>query len=341
MPEVMEDVRISINPKSQKFEQRLRYFIRSQNKTWSTEKTYLLWIKRFIYFHGKRHPKEMGPDEVNQFLNHLAIERNCSPSTQATALNALSFLYNQFLKKELGKLDFQLSRRQPKIPVVFSAQEAQQVIEYLEHPYSLMARLLYGAGLRLNECLSLRVKDIDFQMSQILVMQGKGNKQRYTVLPNSLVPELQSQIRRVAVLHRQDLAQGYGEVYMPNALARKYPRAATSLAWQYLFPSSNISVDPQSGVKRRHHLHARSIQKAVKAAIQLANINKMASCHTFRHSFATRLLENGYDLRTIQELLGHSDVETTEIYTHVVKKGGKGVVSPVDTPQNPCIAAGC
>lgn len=330
MPQVMEDVRVPVDPKSPRFEHQLRAFFRSQNKTWSTEKTYLLWIKRYIYFHNKRHPRDLGAAQVNEFLNYLSVERNCSPSTQATALNALSFLYNQFLKQELGNLDFQHARRQPKIPVVFSAQEARQVISHLDYPYSLIARLLYGAGLRLGECLSLRVKDIDFSMNQILVMQGKGNKQRYTVLPSSLVPELQGQIGKVAALHKQDLGHGFGEVYMPNALARKYPSAAKSLGWQYLFPSANISTDPQSGVKRRHHLHSRSIQRAVKAAIQSAGINKMASCHTFRHSFATRLLENGYDLRTIQELLGHSDVETTEIYTHVVKKGGKGVVSPVD-----------
>lgn len=327
---VMEDIPTYVNPNGTSFIQRLRLFIRSQNKTWATEKTYVLWIKRFIYFHNKRHPKDMGDFEVNAFLNHLSVNKNCSPATQAIALNALSFLYNQFLQKKLGQLDFKPAKRQTKIPVVFTHEEAHTVIRQLKYPYSLMVRLLYGTGLRVNECLSLRIKDIDFGMNQILVMQGKGNKQRFTILPSSLVPELKEQIQKVSAIHKQDLIDGYGEVYMPNALAKKYPSAAKSLGWQYVFPSSKISTDPQSGVQRRHHIHARSVQKAVRDAIRACGINKMASCHTFRHSFATRLLESGYDLRTIQDLLGHSDVETTEIYTHVVRKGGRGVISPID-----------
>lgn len=330
MLEIKEDIPPYVNPTSMGFIQRLRIFIRSQNKTWATEKTYVLWIKRYIYFHHKRHPKDMGAPEVNAFLNHLAVNKNCSPATQAIALNALSYLYHQFLGIKLERLEFKKPKKKPKIPVVFTRDEAKAVISQLKYPHSLMARLLYGSGLRLNECLSLRVKDIDFGMNQILVMQGKGNKQRYTVLPSALVNELKEQISKVEEIHKQDLKHGYGEVYMPNALSRKYPSAAKSLAWQYLFPSNNISTDPQSGVRRRHHMHARSLQKAVRTAIRDCEIQKMASCHTFRHSFATRLLESGYDLRTIQELLGHSDVETTEIYTHVVGKGGKGVVSPID-----------
>lgn len=330
MHDIMEDVRIQINPKSPRFLDQLRLFIRAQNKSWSTEKTYVLWIKRYIYFHNKKHPSEMGAHDVTAFLNHLAVDRHCSPSTQATALNALSFLYNQFLKKELGKLSFSHAKRPPKLPVVFTADEARSVIGNLSYPHDLIGKLLYGSGLRLNECLSLRVKDIDFGMNQILVMQGKGNKQRFTVLPASLKPALEKQINKVKELHAQDLKAGYGEVYMPYALARKYPQAARSLGWQYLFPSSKIAMDPQSGVYRRHHIHSRSVQRAVKQAVNAAQIHKMASSHTFRHSFATRLLERGYDLRTIQELLGHSDVTTTEIYTHVVKKGGMGVISPID-----------
>ena len=326
----MDDIRIKVNTQKPSFIQQLRIFMRSQNKTWATEKTYILWIRRFIFFHNKRHPKEMGANEVNAFLNHLSVDRNCSPATQALALNALSYLYNQFLQKELGKLEFQPSRRTAKIPVVFTSKEANLVIENLAYPYSLVAKILYGSGLRLNECLSLRVKDIDFGMSQILVMQGKGNKQRFTVLPDSLKADLKRQIQRVARIHKLDLENGFGEVYMPNALARKYPSAAKSLGWQYIFPSANISTDPQSGVRRRHHIHSRTVQKAIKRAVNASGINKMASSHTFRHSFATRLLESGYDLRTIQELLGHADVETTEIYTHVVKKGGKGIISPID-----------
>lgn len=326
----MDDIPVNIRYEQPGIIQRLRILMRSQNKSWKTEKTYIFWIKRYIYFHNKRHPKDMGPNEVNAFLNHLSVNLNCSPSTQAVALNALSFLYNQFLQQELGQLSFKASKRSPKIPVVFTREEAHKVISHLDHPHSLIARILYGSGLRLNECLSLRVKDIDFGMNQILVMQGKGNKQRFTVLPASIKAELEAQIQRVAELHQLDLKSGYGEVYMPNALGRKYPSAAKSLAWQYVFPSVGISVDPQSGVKRRHHLHSRTVQKAIKKAVVASRINKMASSHTFRHSFATRLLESGYDLRTIQELLGHSDVETTEIYTHVVKKGGKGIISPID-----------
>lgn len=325
-----EDVRVYVNPNSTKFIHRLRLFIRTQNKSWSTEKTYIHWIKSYIYFHNKRHPMEMGKEEVNAFLNHLSISRNCSPATQAIALNSLTFLYKQFLQKDIGELNFQYSKRQPKIPVVFTRDEANNVIDLLNQPHKLIAQILYGSGLRLNECLSLRVKDIDFGMNQILVMQGKGSKQRYTVLPNTLHNPIREHIEQTAALHQQDLTAGFGEVYMPNALNRKYRSAAKSLGWQYLFPSQNISTDPRSGVLRRHHIHSRSVQKAIKLAIKKAGIHKMASSHTFRHSFATRLLESGYDLRTIQELLGHSHIETTEIYTHVVRKDGKGVISPID-----------
>jgi integron integrase len=328
----MDDVPIAIPAHPTRFLDQLRAFIRSQNKAWSTEKTYLHWIRKFILFHGKQHPTTMGAAEVEAFLSHLAVNCHASPATQATALNALVFLYAQFLSIELGQLSFDHSKRNRKVPVVFSAREATEVIAKLKGSYALMASLMYGCGLRVSECTRLRIKDIDFGMQQIIVQQGKGNKDRRTVLPSSLATLLREQIARVELLHQHDLLNGHGAVYLPYALARKYPKAATSLEWQFLFPSAVISTDPRALVERRHHLHQRSIQKAVKKAIGDAGIRKHANCHTFRHSFATRLLERGYDIRTIQELLGHSDVATTEIYTHVLNKGGLGVISPIDLP---------
>ena len=269
----------------------------------------------------------MGAFEVEVFLADLAIKRHSSPSTQKTALNALSCLYKQFLGVDLGQLNFQYAQVTRNIPVVFSHHEASSVIKSLSDPYKLKAQLMYGAGLRISECCRLRVQDIDFEMNMIVIRKSKGNKDRTTLLPKVTTDRLRQQIELVKNLHQTDLNNGYGEVYLPYALARKYPNAPKELAWQYIFPSSNLSTDPRSTVKRRHHIVDRTVQRNVKRAIFSAGINKKSGCH----SFATRLLENGYDIRTIQQLLGHSDVKTTEIYTHVTKQGGLGVKSPVDS----------
>ena len=326
----MNDIPIAIPAKPTRFIDKLRQFIRSQNKAYKTEQTYVHWTKRFIRFHKKRHPKEMGADEIEQFLDHLAVRQHVSKNTQKTALNALIFVYNQFLKIELRKLKYNYAHKPTPIPEVFSHNEANAVIDRLAEPYLLMAQLMYGSGLRISDCIRLRVKDIDFEMNVIIVRNGKGDKDRVTILPGKLIDRIKQQIHYVDQAHKQDLANGLGEVYLPNALARKYPSAPRQLGWQYLFPAIHLSVDPRSGVKRRHHVMDSTVQKNVRKAINACNIHKKTGCHTFRHSFATRLLESGYDIRTIQELMGHNDVKTTEIYTHVVKQGGKGVRSPID-----------
>jgi len=314
----------------QKFMHRFRAFIRSQNKAWATERTYVHWVKRFIYFHDLQNPEQMGPREIELFLTDLAVNQAVAPGTQATALNALVYLYKQFLKKDVENLQFQPSKRQRRIPVVFDNQEAMAVIKRLNSEQQLMALLMYGCGLRVTECLRLRIKDIDFAQSAIHISLGKGGKSRLTVLPELVVKRLQAQIQFVKQLHQRDLADGFGDVYVDYALARKYSSAVKSLGWQFLFPSSRRAKDPRDGKTKRHHRHQSFIQRAVKKALLDAGIHKHASCHTFRHSFATRLLEQGYDIRTIQELLGHTNVETTEIYTHVLNKAGRGVVSPID-----------
>ena len=327
----MNDVRGVLPAKPVKFMHQLRAFIRARNLAYSTENTYCLWVRRYIFYHQKQHPKHMGIVEVEKFLHHLAIVENCSVSTQKIALNALAFLYNQFLKKPLGDNVFITKAKvKRRVPVVFSHNEASAVIARLSHPWQLIASIMYGGGLRTSEAISLRVKDIDFDQQMIIVRSGKGNKDRRTILPESLIDQLHEQIITVMRLHESDLANGYGEVYMPNALARKYPSAARELAWQFLFPSFKYSRDPRSGIERRHHVYDRSLQRNVKNSIRACHIPKQANCHTFRHSFATRLLEQGNDIRTVQELLGHSNVETTEIYTHVLHKGVLGVRSPVD-----------
>lgn len=328
MKNTFDDVPIPLPANPVNFIDHLRVFIRSQNKSWKTEKTYVSWIRRFIFFHHKKNPKDMGAQEVEQFLTYLTVQRNVAPSTQATALNALVFLYKQFLGRELGELEFNKSKRNRNIPVVFSEPEARALLSHLKGSYLVMARIMYGSGLRISECLSLRIKDIDYDMNQIIVRNGKGQKDRSAILPPNLIEVLRNQQTKVLALHQQDLADGYGEVYLPYALSKKYPSAARSAGWQYLFPSSRIARDPRSGIQRRHHAHESSLQRAVKKAMQSAHIYKQAGCHTFRHSFATRLLERGTDIRTIQDLMGHSDIATTEIYLHIVKKGGMGVISP-------------
>lgn len=327
----MDDIPKPLPVAPTRFMDRLRLFIRERRLAYSTEKTYLYWIRFFIRFHRKRHPEEMGSNEVQEFLNFLATQRNVSVNTQKTALNSLVFLYREFLDKPFEGIEFSYACHPRKLPTVFSHAEAISVIEELKGAYKLMAQLMYGAGLRISEVLRLRIKDIDFSQRVILILFTKGNRHRRTVLPDTLIEPLQHQIQKVAALHQQDLADGYGSVYLPYALAKKYPSAERELAWQYLFPAADIARDPRSGVLRRHHMHTTSVQKAIKQAIRMAAISKHASSHTFRHSFATRLLENGYDLRTIQELLGHADINTTEIYTHVLNKGGRGVQSPLDS----------
>ncbi len=296
-----------------------------------TQKAYLYWIKYFILFHHKRHPAQMGAREVSEFLSFLAVQKNVAASTQNQALCAIVFLYKHVLKIELPEFEgIQWSKKPKKLPVVFSHEEAKAVLARLKGVQRLMASLLYGAGLRLTECLQLRVKDIDFEYQQIAVRSGKGNKDRITLLPERLIAPIKKQIEYVKKLHEYDLKNGYNSVYLPYALERKYPNAGKELGWKFLFPAARISTDPRTGIKRRHHIHESVLQKAVKKAIREAGITKHAGCHTFRHSFATRLLEKGYDIRTIQELMGHKSVQTTMIYTHVINKGGMGVKSPVD-----------
>lgn len=326
----MDDIPIPVDSDSNRFIPQLRSFIRKKGLAYSTEKTYIYWIVYYIRFHKMRHPGEMEASDIDAFLSFLALERNVSPSTQKTALNALVFLYKQFLNVPLGDLQFRYARPSRRIPVVLSHAEALQIINNITIKHQLMGKIMYGCGLRLMECCRLRVQDIDFSMNQIIVRESKGNKHRTTVLPESLLQPLQEQIDSTRKVHDFDLARGYGKVYLPYALARKYKNAESEFKWQYIFPATDVSTDPREGIKRRHHIHETSIQKAVKQAVRKSGILKRATSHTFRHSFATRLLENGYDLRTIQELLGHSDVSTTEIYTHVVKKGGRGVKSPLD-----------
>ena len=327
----MDDIPVEIKNSQSSFMASLRTFMRLKNLAYSTEKTYISWIKRYLRFHSYTHPEKLGPAQVDAWLSWLATERKVSPHTQAIALNAVVFLYHKFLEIELGDLAFKRPKYRKKIPIVFTHQEASTVINAIEDPmHRLMANLMYGTGIRLMECCNLRVKDIDFGMQEIQIMSGKGDKSRRTLLPKSLTPLLSRQIDKVQLLHQDDLEQDCGEVYMPHALSVKYPSAAKSYAWAFLFPASRVGPEPATGVLRRHHIHPSAVQKQIRYAIRKSNITKMASSHTFRHSFATRLLEAGYDLRTIQELLGHTDIATTEIYTHVLNKGGRGVVSPLD-----------
>jgi len=297
-----------------------------------TEQAYIAWIKRYIFFHQKRHPRELGAEDVRTFLTHLAVDGKVAASTQNQAFHALLFLYRQVLKLELANIAgverAQISRN---LPVVFTKEEAQAVIAHLKGENKLIASLLYGAGLRIMEAVRLRVKDIDFAREEITIRDGKGEQDRLTMLPQTLAPALQVQIAAVRDLHEHDLRRGYGEVYLPYALDRKYKHAAKDFIWQYVFPADRLSVDPRSGQTRRHHASEQNVQRSVKTALRKAEVRKNGTCHAFRHSFATHLLENGYDIRTVQELLGHKDVRTTMIYTHVLNKGGRGVRSPLDT----------
>jgi len=309
----------------------VRESMRTRHYSLRTEKTYVQWIKRFIFFHDKRHPQEMGEVEIGQFLSALATKAQVSASTQNQALNALLFLYRVVLKKLIGYVNGVIRAKRPhRLPVVLTRQEVRTIIAGMEGVEQIMATLLYGAGLRLMECLRLRVQEIDFGSNQITVRAGKGDKDRATMLPASVVEPLRKHLEQVKRLYQHDLERGIGGASLPHALERKYPNAPKEWAWQFIFPASKLSLDPRSGKWRRHHLHESVLQKAVKAACRQAGITKHAGCHTFRHSFATHLLEDGYDIRTVQELLGHKDVNTTMVYTHVLNRGGRGVKSPAD-----------
>jgi len=318
------------NPKARLLDQ-VRDVIRVKHYSIRTEEAYVQWIKRFIFFHGKRHPREMGPREIEAFLTDLAVRAKVAASTQNQALNALVFLYKEVLHIELGEFSAVRAKRPERLPVVLTKAEASKLLAAMKPgTIGLMVRLLYGTGMRLMECVRLRVKDVLFEENQIVVRDGKGAKDRVTMLPSSVKAELETHLERVQLLHQSDLKTGGGEVYLPDALARKYPQAAREWGWQYVFPAAQMSRDPRSGKIRRHHASETSLQRALKEAVRLAGITKPASCHSLRHSFATRLLESGYDIRTVQELLGHKDVSTTQIYTHVMQKPGLGVRSPLD-----------
>ncbi|TAK71008.1 MAG: integron integrase [Betaproteobacteria bacterium] len=316
--------------------EQLRDAIRRRHYSYRTEETYVHWVRRFIRFSGLRHPRDLGTAEVTAFLNYLARDREVAAATQNQALSALLFLYKEVLAEPLPWLDgLERAKRPARLPAVLTRDEAQRLLAQMHGTKWLMASLLYGAGLRLRECLKLRVKDVDFGYRQIMVRDGKGGKDRVTMLPATLAEPLRDHLTRVRTLHDRDLADGHGDVELPDAIARKYPKAPYEWAWKWIFPSHKLSADPRSGVIRRHHVYENYLIRGVKQAAGAARIAKHVSCHTLRHSFATHLLEGGYDIRTVQELLGHSDVSTTMIYTHVLNKGGHGVSSPLDrlTPQ--------
>jgi integron integrase len=319
------------SPKQPRLLDLLSQAIRARQYSKSTERAYVRWVRRFIRFHKMRHPAEMSEPEVIRFLSHLATEESVSPSTQNQALSAILFLYREVFGVELTWLDGMVrAKRPPRVPVVLTRSEVDSILSNLSGVHWLIAAILYGSGLRLMEALRLRVKDIDLKRLEIIVRDGKGRKDRVTMLPKKLREPLVAQIRRTRLRHQQDRAEGAGAVELPYAIGRKYPRAATEFAWQWLFPAARIYQDAKTGERRRHHLHASSMQRAMKEAVRASGIHKRASCHTLRHSFATHLLDSGADIRTIQELLGHTDVGTTMIYTHVLNIGGRGVRSPLD-----------
>lgn len=321
----------SPNADKPKLLDQLRQALRSRHYSRRTEQTYCHWVRRYIHFHNVRHPAEMAEPEINAFLTYLAVKEKVAASTQNQALSALLFLYRHVLSREVGDLGGVIRARKPKrLPVVMTREEVKIVLANLSGDKWLMASLMYGAGLRLMECLRLRVQDIDFGRNEILVRDGKGAKDRITMLPASLKVPLQDHFKRVKAIHERDLADGWGRVLLPDALDRKYPNAPKEWRWQWVFPQENRWRNPKTGDEGRHYVHESIIQKAVNGAVKKASLAKRATCHTFRHSFATQLLESGYDIRTVQELLVHKDVKTTMIYTHVLNRGGKGVKSPVD-----------
>ncbi|MGC9323632.1 MAG: integron integrase [Desulfomonilia bacterium] len=324
---------VGAGQKSLKLFDRIREVIRIKHYSLSTEKTYISWIKRYMLFHRMRHPREMNTRDIESFLTHLAIDLKVSSSTQNQAFNAVLFLYWEVLGVDLdGSIDAIRAKRPTYIPTVLSHEDAMRVIDSMSGIHRLMAQLLYGCGLRVMECMRLRVKDVDFAMSTITIQDGKGGKGKVVMLPDALRQPLADHLKLVKTLFDHDMKGGVKGVSLPYALERKYPRASIQWAWQYIFPSKDVSTDPCSGSVRRHHLHPSTLQKAVKRAVAAAGIHRPVGCHTFRHSFATRLLENGYDIRTVQELLGHRNIHTTMIYTHVMCKGAGAVRSPLDIP---------
>jgi integron integrase len=320
----------------------MRNLMRALHYGRKTEQVYCHWVKRFIFFHGLRHPGGMGASEVNAFLSHLAVDRRVCASTQNQALSALLFLYRRVLSREIGDLggDLVRARRSKRLPVVLTRQEVRNVLARLHGTAWIVASLLYGAGLRLLECLQLRVQDVDFEANQIIVRRGKGGSDRITMLPQILRAPLRKHLEHMRRVHERDLSSGFGKAPLPSAVDRKYPGAATEWRWQFIFPQANRWTNPSTGEQGRHHIDESLIQKKFKRAVREAMLVKRASCHTLRHSFATHLLEDGYDIRTVQELLGHKDVKTTMIYTHVLNRGGRGVRSPADglfdRPQPDC-----
>jgi len=335
MPKILPGGARSNNPK---LLDQVRAATRVKHYSLRTEQAYTDWIRRFIVFHSKqnagiwRHPREMAETEVSEFLTHLARDENVAASTQNQALSALLFLYKEVLKQEMGWIDqVERAKKPARLPVVLSQQEVKRIFAHLEGTPKLMAALLYGSGLRLMECVRLRVKDIDFAYAQITVRDAKGGRDRVTMLPANLAEPLQRHLLKVKTQHEQDLADGFGNVDLPFALERKYPNANREWPWQYVFASSRLTQDSRSGKKQRHHIAEGILQIALKKAVRASGISKPASCHSLRHSFATHLLENGYDIRTVQELLGHKDVSTTMIYTHVLNKPGLGVQSPLES----------
>ena len=318
---------------SSKLLDQVRNALRARHYSPRTEQTYIQWIKRYIIYHNKIHPLTLDMSDVDDFLTYLAVDKHVSASTQNQARSAIMFLYTEVLHKKLDVTESSPTpAKQPeKLPVVFSPEEVSDLLLYLSGTKWLQAALLYGSGLRVSECLRLRVKDIEFHYQEIMVREGKGHKDRVTILPEKLIHPLKEQIKRVKHLHQRDMKDGFGTVALPTALEEKYPGKNKEFGWQFVFPARRRSRDPRSGIIRRHHTSESSLQRAVKKAIRAAGIDKHGSCHTLRHSFATHLLENGYDIRTVQELLGHKDVRTTMIYTHILEKGGKAVRSPLDT----------
>jgi integron integrase len=318
------------------FLEQVRAAVRVRHYSIRTENSYVAWIVRFIRFHGNRHPSEMAEAEVAAFLSYLAVARDVAAATQNQALNALNFLYRWVLDRPLGNVAGIVRAKRPeRLPTVLTTDEIAALLRAMDNDHWLLACLMYGSGLRLMEAVRLRVKDLDFDHRAVVVRSGKGGKDRVVTLPDELNIPLKRQLQRVRQFHEKDLADGFGEVHLPHALARKYPNAGRQWAWQYVFPARGRSIDPRDGVQRRHHVDEGAVQKAVKVAIRKARIEKPASCHTLRHSFATHLLERGMDIRTVQEQLGHSDIRTTQIYTHVLKRGGSAVLSPLAAVLRP------
>ena len=319
------------NRKAPRLLEQLRTRIRFLHYSMNTEKTYLQWARRFILFHGKRHPKELDAEHVVAFLNYLANECSVSASTQNQALNAIVFLYKQVLEMPLKEFQQLVpARRSRRLPTVLTQEETKAVLSRMEDPYLTMALLMYGAGLRLNECLRLRILDVDFGRGELIVRRGKGGKDRVTVLPKSAVPGLKKSLERTGLLFERDRATGITHIDLSPSLERKFPNAGLELKWRFVFSSELLSLDPRSGRRGRHHIYSDSFSRSLRAAVRKAGIMKYVSAHTLRHSFATHMLEAGYDIRTVQELLGHAHVNTTMIYTHVLNRGGRGIISPAD-----------